>query len=140
MSIARILIAEDPEALPCITQALAGYELLIASSVNEVERMTIADGIDLFILGIHFDDSRATELASMIRRTAAHEKTPIILVRILPSKIEKFIRSSTNGLKASGVITDFLEFPKREEISSKLKKVVESRLPSDKFISAKQNS
>jgi len=140
MSIARILIAEDQKALPYVTQALAGYELLIASSMKEAEQMTLADGIDLFVLGIHFEESRATELASTIRRSPKHEKTPIVLVRILPSTIEKFIRSSTNGLKASGIITDFLEFQKTDEISSKLKKCVEALLPADKIIAEDKRS
>jgi CheY-like chemotaxis protein len=134
MSIARILIAEDQKALPYVTQALAGYDLLIATSLKNAEQMTLEDGIDLFVLGIHFDDSRATELANTIRRSAAHAKTPIILVRILPSTIAKFIRSSTNGLIATGLITDFLEFQKTDEISSKLKQSVEAHLPADKII------
>jgi response regulator RpfG family c-di-GMP phosphodiesterase len=134
MSIARILIAEDQKALPYVTQALAGYDLLIASSIKEAERMTLEDGIDLFVLGIHFEDSRATELANIIRRSAVHANTPIILVRILPSTIAKFIRSSTNALKTSGIITDFLEFQKTDEIAPVLKKAVEIYLPADKII------
>ncbi|MDR3617356.1 MAG: hypothetical protein P4L53_27615 [Candidatus Obscuribacterales bacterium] len=136
MSVAKILIAEDPRALPYVTQALAGYDLRIASSLKEAERMTLADGIDLFVLGIHFEDSRATEFANIIRRSEAHAKTPIILVRILPSTIEKFIRSSTNGLKASGIITDFLEFQNNDEIAPGLKKLAEAYVPADKRIAA----
>jgi response regulator RpfG family c-di-GMP phosphodiesterase len=136
MSIAKILIAEDQRALPYVRQALAGYELLLVPSLQDAERMTLEGGIDLFILGIHFDDSRATELANAIRRSAAHATTPIILVRILPSTIEKFIRSSTNALKASGIITDFLEFQKNDEIASKLKQSVEAHLPADKIVAA----
>lgn len=133
MSSARILIAEDNKVLPYIRHALVGYELLVATSLKEADRFVAESAIDLFILGVHFDDSRGTELASNIRRSAAHAQTPIILLRCLPSTIAKFIRSSTNALKASGTITEFLELENVEQISDELRKAVESHLPAEKL-------
>ena len=107
MKPARILIAEDSKALKTVVSALYGYDQIIVSTVKEAQRSILEDGIDLFIMGIHFDDSRATELASLVRESPKHATTPVLLVRVLRSSIAKFIRSTSNALKISGSITDF---------------------------------
>lgn len=70
MTAARILVAVLAEPLPTVKKALAGYWLVVRFA------------IDLFVIGILFDDPRAMELIRMIRLDITRHATPILMVPV----------------------------------------------------------
>ncbi len=108
----RVLLAHDPEKIGFLVDALAGLEVMQASTAQEAERLIVEDGIDLFILGIHFDDSRALQVITTIRLDEKHKKTPILVVRLSPSEHTEMLRMTLDTLIKLHVITDFIEFEK----------------------------
>lgn len=92
---ARILVAQEKSCIDIFVSALSSnYEIMPAVTLEEAERLSIEDGIDLFVIGIHFDDSRAIELCRFIRNDRKHSQTPVILVRYQPSDSALFLRQS----------------------------------------------
>jgi len=95
---------------PWIRAALSGYALIEASSFERAETAILEESIDLFLLEVHFDDSRATELVNIIRRNTQHLCTPIIIVRLAPSELLGPIRQTMISLIALSRINDYIEF------------------------------
>ncbi len=108
----RVLLAHDPEKIGFLVEALRGMEVMQAGTAQEAERLIVEDGIDLFILGIHFDDSRALQVITTIRLNEKHKKTPILVVRLSPSEHTEMLRMTLDTLIKLNVITDFIEFEK----------------------------
>jgi DNA-binding NtrC family response regulator len=105
----RILVAHELNRSEVIISALMGYELVLVSDITAAEYQVMEDGIDMFIVGIHFDDSRAIELVNFIRLNKKHKTTPVIMVRLLSSAIADFLRSTTETFIKIGSISHYLE-------------------------------
>jgi DNA-binding response OmpR family regulator len=108
----RILLAHAPEKIGFLVDALRGYEVMQAGTLKEAERLTIEDGINLFIVGIHFDDSRAMQLITTIRLDEHHKTTPIVVVRLSASEHTEMLRMTLDTLVKLNIINEFIEFEK----------------------------
>lgn len=115
--------------LPTVLEALAGYELLQATSLHEAERLVLESGIDLFVLGIHLDDSRCLPLIKFIRSNKHHSTTPIIVVRLLPSANPQILRHTLDAMKTIHGISDYLELEGDPQSASKIRERAEKCLP-----------
>jgi CheY-like chemotaxis protein len=107
--VARILVAATERVLPQVSAALVGHEVLETTTLQQAQRLILEDGIELCIIGIHFDDSRAVELVKFIRLDPSHRNTPIIITRLTPSDMSNFIRQTMDGMKKLLTISDYLE-------------------------------
>ena len=137
MEPARILLAEDANNLPTLTAALRGYELLATVTLKQAERLIIEDGINIIVVGIHFEDSRAMELIQMVRLDAKHEKTPIIVHRLNPSDHGAVLRQTLDVMKTLKVIQEYLELEGNPAAKQKIREAVEQYLPAEKFVGIK---
>jgi len=129
----KILIADDSAAIPMLANALAGYDLLTASKLLEAERLLLEDGIAIFVIGIHFDDSHAMELVNFIRNNPKHGQTPIVMVRLLAARNAKMLRNTLDAMKSTQGINEYLEFEASEMSSAgaKIRAAVECCLPQE---------
>ncbi|MBA3857199.1 MAG: hypothetical protein C0507_09860 [Cyanobacteria bacterium PR.3.49] len=130
MSDARILIAQPVEAMAPTAMALKGYDLVPTTTLLQAKRMVIEDGIDIFVIGIHFDDSRSLEFVHEIRSCEKNAKTPIIMVRTMPSAIEHTLRKSVLAVKSLYDIAIYLECESEEKLEHELRVQVEKLLHS----------
>lgn len=133
MTPARILLAEEAAILPTVTSALVGYELLATVSLRQAERLILEDGIDLFVVGIHFDDSRAMELIKKVRLDRKHGNTPIIIHRLSPSEHAELLKQTLDVMRTMNIISDYLEVEGDPDAKSKIRKAVEQYLPTKKL-------
>jgi DNA-binding response OmpR family regulator len=83
----KILIAQNPTAVDITAKALPDYDLVIVTDLLNTQYQIREKGIDIFVIGIHFDDSRAVDLISVIRKDDKYRKTPILILRLLPTEI-----------------------------------------------------
>ncbi|MDR3617460.1 MAG: hypothetical protein P4L53_28145 [Candidatus Obscuribacterales bacterium] len=109
MNTTRILVAHEPERSEVITSALQGYNVVLVTSIDAARYQVMEDGFKLFVIGIHFDDSRAVELVTELRKDGKHKYTPVILVRLLSSPLADFLRNTTELLCKIGTVTKYLE-------------------------------
>lgn len=128
MSDTRILIAQPKEAIALTTRALRGYDLVPTTTLMQAKRMVIEDGIDIFVIGIHFDDSRSLEFVHEIRSSEYHADTPVIMVRTMPSAIEHTLRKSVHAVKDLYNIALYLECEDEAKLEFELRAKVESLL------------
>ncbi len=131
---ARILVAATERALPQIRAALLGHEVLETATIRQAQRLIVEDGIELFLIGIHFDDSRAIELVNYIRLDQRHRKTPIAITRLTPTDMANFIRQIMDGLKRRQTISEYLELEGDPLAAAKIKDAVTMLLSSKKEI------
>jgi hypothetical protein len=94
--------------------ALAEYEIYDATTLEQAERLVVEDGISLFVVGIHFDDSRAGELIKFIRKDAKHKTTPILVLRTAASQVADYLRSTMDVMKSVQTISEYLELELEE--------------------------
>jgi DNA-binding NtrC family response regulator len=138
MQPARILIADDRRVLPVLEAAFCGYELIMVTRLAEAERLVLEDGIDMFIIGVHFDDSRATELVKFIRSQSAHAETPIMIVKLLPSGLPHLVRRSMEMMKLVKSISEYLELDADLHAEGKIRASAEKYLPLHKVVAGTQ--
>lgn len=115
MPVAKILIAQDPRALAKTERAFSGCDILTAFDVKAAEYWMQRHNIDVFVIGVHFDDSRGVELASIIRAHEKYKDSPIIMVRILPSNNIPLLRTTFDTLINSGIINSYVDFDETDE-------------------------
>lgn len=105
----KVLIAADPAAIPKIAQSLSEHELLATTSLKQAEELLKADGIDLFVVGVHFDDSRALEFINQVRLDGRHHATPIVVFRSQPSDHAEILKQTFQVMKTIRGVTEYLE-------------------------------
>lgn len=112
MSRLRILIAEEQKVIEETSKIFGDdYELVLATRLKEAKRLCVEDGIDLFIIGIHFDDSRALELVKFIGLGEKHSKAPVIIVRKSPSNHDRLLRQTIDHMIKVGAVRQYIEAP-----------------------------
>lgn len=127
---ARILIAEDKSVISIVSNALDGYELIETTMLQEAKRAVAKHHIDLFVIGIHVDDSLALELVRFIRTKAQYKDTPLILVRLLPSQNAEVLRETISAMKSLHKISEYLEVELDAAPAEKLRRAAEKLLQS----------
>ncbi len=137
---ARILLAASAISKYLLRAALAEHELLETTTFGEAQRLVLEDGIDLFVICIFFDDSRAMELVTVIRTDPKHKQTPILVVRVTPSEMADFIRHTMNTMKTLHVISDYLELDGDPIADIKIGDAAKEYLPSEKRIVKKRRA
>ncbi len=110
-----------------MTEALAGYDVAKATTLPAAERLAKTTEFDLFVIGIHLDDSQALTLIKFIRENG-HQVTPIIIVRLLPSEIEKTLRSTIEAMKPIYKIAAYLELERDKNAAKAIRAVVAKEL------------
>lgn len=103
------MVAHDPARLEVITKALEGHELVLVNDLQAAQYQILEDEIDLFVVGIHFDDSRSIELIDLIQKDQKHTNTPVILIRLLHTPLADFLRTTVATLIKLGTVTQYLE-------------------------------
>lgn len=124
MDSARILIAHESKGLDTIAEALKDFELVCVTDAQGARAQIAQHHFDLILVGMHFDDSRAVELISHLCQTENHKNTPVILVRMLPSKVAAFLRSTAESLIKVSSVRQYLEVEGDSEAASKIKAAV----------------
>jgi len=132
MKRARILIAGVKAEILQIMEALIGYELIAVTKISEAERLVAEDGIDIFVIGLRFDDSRAMELVKKIRLDHEHHATPIVMVRLLGSDHTKLGRQTLHAMKRMRMINDYLELEDDADSEEKIRATITKFLPARK--------
>jgi len=110
--------------LPWIRISLSGYQFIEARSLHHAEKLVVAENFDLFLLDVHFDDSKATELVNIIRRNEAYAETPIVIVRIAPSEFLRQVRETMVLLRRLERINGYLEVFDDESSQTKLRNCI----------------
>jgi len=124
----RILLALEPEAFPEMRHALAAYELLEAANLNQAQNYLLEPDIDMFVLGIHFDDSRAMELIRIIRSNKRLKTVPVLVIRTLPSEQAKLLRDALGMMKVVMAISDYIELEGDVQAGAKVAETVAAAL------------
>ncbi len=85
-------------------------------NIEHAEQVLLADSepIDLFVIGILFDDSRAMELIRLIRLDINSHATPILMVRLMPSQHEEMLQNVMQTTIALGTVSNYLEADHRD--------------------------
>ena len=133
MKPARIFVADESEALARIKRALEGYDLVEVTTLLQAQRMILEDGIDLFLVGALFDDSRAMEFIKVVRTDNKHKRTPIVVVRLSANVHAAMLRSTFETMIALNNISAYLEIDDGKDASQKISSVVKQFLPADKL-------
>jgi DNA-binding response OmpR family regulator len=77
----RILVADTLEADARLKRILPDHELVFSRTLADAQRCADADGFDLVVIGVHFDDSRMFDLLRFVRTAARHGERPVVCVR-----------------------------------------------------------
>ena len=135
---ARILVAASSMVLRQVSTALSGHEILETTTLRQAERLVLQDGIDIFVIGIQFDESRAVDLVKSIRLDPKHKATPIVMVRLTPSNMADSIRQTMNAMTSILSINVYLELEDDQLAAQKIRDIVATFLPSrEKLLSEK---
>lgn len=134
----RVLLAHEPDQVRFFLDALDGLEVVPALRLQEAERLIVENGISLFVVGIHFDDSRAMQLITSIRTDENHKDTPILVVRLSPSEHEEMLRMSLDTLVKLNIVSEYIEMDKLGKTQRNLlRKVVDKLLAQGSIKEAK---
>jgi CheY-like chemotaxis protein len=96
---ARIFIADIQDSQTLLFRVLEGYKLSTANTFPEAARMLAADGFDMIICGIHFDDSRMVDLLQAIFKDVRHKNTPVIVFHGAHSDNVDLLRTTVDTLR-----------------------------------------
>jgi CheY-like chemotaxis protein len=83
----RILAAVPPEAQAILRLALGKAATLLPAHTTEEALGIVAQGVDIIICGIHFDDSRMFELLRAVKADPGLGKIPFVCVRLVGSNL-----------------------------------------------------
>lgn len=113
----RILIAAHPRAVASFVRWLdPDYDVLAVTGLQQAQVLLASESdIGLFLIGAHFDDSQALELINAIRLLKQYEKTPLIVVRTMPSDYADMLKQTFTVMKTVKGITEYLDFDSETE-------------------------
>ena len=136
MPTTKILIAVRDEAISMVEAALEGYELIVPRDMAQAKKLLLENVINLFVIGILFDDSSAIDLITTVRLDSKQRNTPILVVRLMPSLYADLLRNMMRILKELGTVSDYLEPDLADlDIKERIRAAVEQYLPADKQVS-----
>lgn len=120
----RILVAASQDVLSSICSVLDDHEVLPVATIREADRLLARDGIELFLIGVYFDDSRAIDLVKKIRQDDKYKNTPVVLVRLKHSGLDDYIKVIINSMKKPWSLGDYLEVAEDPRAAEKIKETV----------------
>lgn len=107
---AKIFVAVKSEPLATVVEALQGYELCIAQSVQHgIQLLNERSDVDLFLIGILFDDSKAMDLIKRVSNRDPEKRTPILVVRLMSSQHEEVLKSTMKTMVELKIVKEYLE-------------------------------
>ena len=121
----RILIAEDPIAMPYLREALETHVLIECVNTQDALKSMSEHDIDFFVVGIHFDESRGVDLVPLIRNEDRYKETPILVLRLLKTQFGPFLKENMGVLKTLWPNLEYIEFdeaPAESTLKSELQK------------------
>jgi DNA-binding response OmpR family regulator len=77
----RVLVADTAEGDRRIAAILAGYEIKFVRTLDEARRALQADGFDLVLVGVHFDDSRMFDLLRYMQTNPGKAERCVVCMR-----------------------------------------------------------
>ena len=77
----RVLVADTAEGDRRIAAILSGYELKFVRTLEEARRALQDDGVDLVLIGVHFDDSRMFDLLRYMRTNPGKAGRCVVCMR-----------------------------------------------------------
>ena len=83
----QILAATPPNGEPILRRALGDAATLLPAHTLEEALDVIAQGVDIIVCGIHFDESRMFELLRAVKADPRVNKTPFVCVRLIGSNL-----------------------------------------------------
>ncbi|MBX9721747.1 MAG: hypothetical protein K2X81_10155, partial [Candidatus Obscuribacterales bacterium] len=119
-----IVLAMAQATFPAMRKALGAYKLLEAGTLDQAQRLLKEPNIDMFVIGIHFDDSRAMEFVRMIRSNRRMKSIPILITRLLPTEQGRILRETLDVMKVVMAIDDYLELEGDPQSEEKIQKAV----------------
>src|SRR5437868_7261277 len=102
-SMAKVLVADIPEADEQIRECLPGHELHFVRTFGEAVRELRKDGYQLVIIGMHFDESRMFELLRYVRGLRQYNDVPVMCVQCRDVMLsEAVLKNMDDAVKALG--------------------------------------
>ncbi len=136
----RILLAQEKAVIAKTCDALYGYDVVPVDTTIQAHRQILKPGLDLFVIGIHFDDSNALELVKCIRESEHYSKTPIVMIRMLPSTLAKTLRRSVKAVRKFFEIAAYLELEASTDPITDLRQEINKHLNKSSINEEKQRS
>ena len=100
---AKVLVADVPEADEKIRECLPGHELVFVRTLGDAIHALRANGYQLVVIGMHFDDSRMFELLQYTKAMPAYKDVPVICVQCLEMGLaEAVLKNMDDAVKALG--------------------------------------
>ncbi|MBS2004727.1 MAG: hypothetical protein U0103_08880 [Candidatus Obscuribacterales bacterium] len=132
---AKIFVAVKSEPLATVVEALHGYELCIADNVQHGMRLLNEQhDIDIFIIGILFDDSKAMDLIKRVSSRKTATKQPILVVRLMSSQHEEVLKSTMKTMIELKIVKEYLEVLHTHPGAKRMiRNLVEKYLPDEKL-------
>ena len=132
---AKIFVAVKSEPLATVVEALHGYELCIADNVQHGMRLLNEQhDIDIFIIGILFDDSKAMDLIKRVSSRETAAKRPILVVRLMSSQHEEVLKSTMKTMIELKIVKEYLEVLHTHPGAKRMiRNLVEKYLPDEKL-------
>jgi response regulator RpfG family c-di-GMP phosphodiesterase len=125
---AKLLLAMNRPYLPLVEAALADYEILPATTLSQAEKLIFQDGIDMCIISVHFDDSRAVDLIRLIRESKNHRHTPICILRLMSTQNAAYLKHTMITMQLTQEVGEYLELNDDPEFAEKIKSAVQRQL------------
>ena len=99
----KVLVADVPDADEKIRECLPGHELVFVRTLGEAIRALRANGYQLVVIGMHFDESRMFELLQYTKALPAYKDVPVICVQCLEMGLaEAVLKNMDDAVKALG--------------------------------------
>jgi SpoU rRNA methylase family enzyme len=100
---AKVLVADVPEEDEKIRECLPGHELVFVRTLGDAIRALRANGYQLVVIGMHFDESRMFELLQYTKAMPAYKDVPVICVQCLEMGLaEAVLKNMDDAVKALG--------------------------------------
>jgi len=128
MERACLLLAEEKNVLPLVRAALKDYKVLEATSIKQAYKLMRESNIDIFVVGINFDDSSSTELIKLIRLDHGYDKTPVVVQRLHASGRPLLLNQILGAMKRVGTINDYLDLYHDPDFGEKIRACVQRAL------------
>jgi len=128
MNRSKILLAQEFSVIADSAEALSCYDVIAMSTLAQAQRAILDDDIDVFVIGIHFDDSNALDLVRQIRSCQKHYCKPVILIRVLPSQFAKTLKHSVMAVQKLYDIADYLELEQSDDPALELCEAIDYQL------------
>ena len=97
---------------------LGDFTLDVTTTLSNARRKLVATKIDLFLIGIHFDDSHAIDLVHTVRHNDNYKCSPIVVIRTNASQYAAMIRQTMVAMKSNRQIEEYLELENEPDASA----------------------